>query len=61
MKTNRITPYESGWLQMLVDRQICSEADAKAAMRRVALEALAEIERLAPRRAKRKRRRKPKE
>jgi hypothetical protein len=61
VKTNRITPYEAGWLRMLVDRKICTEADAKAAMRRVALEALAEIERLAPRRAKRKRRRKPKE
>lgn len=58
MTTNRITPYEAGWLRMLVDRKICTEADAKAAMQRVALEALAEIERLSPRRAKRRRRKK---
>lgn len=56
--TNRITPYEAGWLSMLVDRGMASEKDARAAQARVAQEAVEEMERR--RRAKRrlKRRRK---
>ena len=32
--TNRITPYEAGWLSMLVRRGICSEKDAREAQKR---------------------------
>ena len=30
--TNRVTPYEAGWLTMLVKAQICTEAQAREAM-----------------------------
>jgi hypothetical protein len=55
---NRLTPYEAGWLTFLVDRQIASEADCRAAMNRLAQEALDEFNRLRAAR-KRKKRRKP--
>lgn len=54
MKTNRVTPYEAGWLTLLVNQGICTEAAAREAMNRVAQEALDELER----RRKLKRRRK---
>ena len=57
--TNRVTPYESGWLTMLIRNQICTEAEARAAMNRVAQAAVEEMERrrkLKARRAKRDRR-----
>ena len=54
MKTNRVTPYEAGWLTLLVKQGICTEAAAREAMNRVAQEALDELER----RRKLKRRRK---
>lgn len=57
--TNRVTPYESGWLTMLIRNQICTEDDARAAMNRVAQAAVEEMERrrkLNARRAKRDRR-----
>ena len=41
--TNRITPYEAGWLSMLVRRGICSEKDAREAQDRVACEAVEEL------------------
>jgi hypothetical protein len=44
--TNRITPYEAGWLTMLVKQGIASERDARDAMSRVAQAALDEINRL---------------
>jgi hypothetical protein len=43
---NRITPYEAGWLTMLVKQGIASERDARDAMSRVAQAALDEINRL---------------
>jgi len=54
--TNRLTPYEAGWLTFLVDRQIASEADCRAAMNRLAQEALDEFQRLRAARKKKKRR-----
>lgn len=53
---NRITPYEAGWLSMLVARGICTEAEAREAMNRVAQDALAEIERLRLKKRTRRRR-----
>jgi len=41
--TNRITPYESGWLSMLVARGVCTEEQARDAMRRVAQAAIDEL------------------
>lgn len=41
---NRITPYEAGWLQFLVNAGLASEADATAARNRVAQEAVRELE-----------------
>lgn len=53
---NRITPYEAGWLSMLVARGIASEGEAREAMNRVAQDALAEIERLRIKKRARRRR-----
>ena len=52
--SNRITPYEAGWLTFLVKQGIADEADARAAMNRVAQAAVDAIEE----RRKRKKRRK---
>lgn len=54
MTTNRVTPYEAGWLTLLVRQGICTESAAREAMNRVAQEAVEELER----RKKLKRRRK---
>jgi hypothetical protein len=43
---NRVTPYEAGWLTMLVKQGIASEREARDAMSRVAQAALDEINRL---------------
>jgi hypothetical protein len=43
--TNRVTPYEAGWLQFLVDAGLASRRDAEAAMGRVAAAAIEEMER----------------
>jgi len=58
--TNRVTPYESGWLTMLVARGLATEAEAREAMHRVAQAAVDELN---ARRAAKKRlkRRKPKD
>jgi len=59
---NRVTPYEAGWLTMLVKQRICSEDEARAAFNRVAqaaidqLEARRAIKRELRRRLKRRRR-----
>ena len=57
--TNRVSPYESGWLTLLVRRRLCTEAEAREAMNRVAQAAIDEMERRrkAARRQKRSRRR----
>jgi hypothetical protein len=54
--TNRLTPYEAGWLSFLVEKQIASQADCRAAMNRIAQEAVDEINRLRAARKKKKRR-----
>jgi len=56
--TNRISPYESGWLSMLVARRLCTLTEAREAMNRVAQAAIDEMERRrkAARRQKRSRR-----
>lgn len=58
--TNRITPYEAGWLQMLLDRGLAAEKDLREAQGRVARAAVEELEALKQRRLaeRRKRRRK---
>jgi hypothetical protein len=55
--TNRITPYEAGWLTMLVKAQLCTEAEAREAMHRVAQSAVDELNarREAKKRLKRRR------
>jgi len=55
--TNRITPYEAGWLQMLLDRGLAAEKDLREAQARVARAAVDELmaRRAAKRRAKRRR------
>lgn len=45
MNTNRITPYEAGWLTLLVNNRLCTEAEARAAMTRVAQAAIEEMDR----------------
>jgi hypothetical protein len=42
---NRITPYAAGWLSFLVDSGLASFDDAREAQRRVAVEAVRELER----------------
>lgn len=44
MNTNRITPYEAGWLSMLVATGLASRDEATEARNRVAQEAVRELE-----------------
>lgn len=55
--TNRVTPYEAGWLTMLVKTGIATEAEARDAMHRVAQAAVDELNarRAAKKRLKRRR------
>jgi len=53
---NRLTPYETGWLTMLIRHRICTEAEARAAMNRVARAAVEEMERRRKRKARRAKR-----
>ena len=53
---NRVTPYEAGWLTMLVKQGIASERDARDAMNRMAQAALDEINRLRDKKRAAKRR-----
>lgn len=56
--TNRITPYEAGWLGLLVKQGICTAEEAREAQYRVAREAIEDLERRrAAKRAKKKKRR----
>lgn len=57
--TNRVTPYEAGWLTLLVRQRLCTEGEAREAMNRVAQDAIEEMERRrkSARRQKRSRRR----
>ena len=56
--TNRVTPYEAGWLTFLVNNGICTDSQAREAMHRVAQAAVDELNarREAKKRLKRKRR-----
>ena len=53
--TNRITPYEAGWLQMLLDRGLADEKDLREAQARVARAAVDELMARAAKRRKKKR------
>ena len=55
---NRVTPYEAGWLTMLVARGLATEAEAREAMHRVAQAAVDELNarRAAKKRLKRRKR-----
>lgn len=59
MLKNRLHPYEAGWLTLLVKMRVATEAEARAAMQRVANEAIEELEarRAAKRELRRKKRR----
>lgn len=59
MLKNRLHPYEAGWLTLLVKMKVATEAEARAAMQRVANEAIEELEarRAAKRALRRKKRR----
>lgn len=59
MLKNRLHPYEAGWLTLLVKMRVATEAEARAAMQRVANEAIEELEarRAAKRALRRKKRR----
>ena len=59
--TNRVTPYETGWLTMLIRNRICTEDEARAAMNRVAQAAVEEMERRRKRKARRAKRDRRKE
>ena len=56
--TNRVTPYEAGWLTFLVNNGICTDSQGREAMHRVAQAAVDELNtrREAKKRLKRKRR-----
>lgn len=57
--TNRVTPYEAGWLTFLVSRGLATEQAAREAQNRVAQEAVRALEaRRAKRAAEKKKRRK---
>lgn len=58
---NRLTPYETGWLSMLVARGIATGDEARAAMNRVAQAAVEEMERRRKRKARRAKRDRRKE
>jgi hypothetical protein len=53
-----VTPYEAGWLTMLVAQRLATEAEAREAMHRVAQDAVDELNarREAKKRLNRKRR-----
>ncbi|MFM8291514.1 MAG: hypothetical protein ACKONH_12455 [Planctomycetia bacterium] len=56
---NRLHDYEAGWLTLLVSMRVATEAEARAAMNRVARKAVDDMEeRRERRRRERKRRRK---
>lgn len=44
MKNSRLTPYEAGWLTFLVKQGIASDAEARAALNRVAQAAVDDLE-----------------
>ena len=56
---NRLHPYEAGWLTFLVKAQLATEAEARDAMNRVAVDAADELRRRfeADRERRRKRKR----
>lgn len=54
--TNRVTPYEAGWLTFLVNAGLASQTDAREAMNRVAQAAIDDLERRARKKRSGKRR-----
>ena len=55
---NRLHDYEAGWLTLLIEMGVASQAEAEAAMHRVAQEAIDEMEAKRGRRRAAKRRKK---
>jgi hypothetical protein len=56
---NRLHDYEAGWLTLLISMRVATEAEARAAMSRVAQKAIEDMqERRKQRRSERNRRRK---
>lgn len=58
---SRVTPYERGWLTLLVNQGICTTQEAREAQNRVALEAVEEMHRRRQAAREEKRRRKREE
>ena len=58
MRNSRLTGYEAGWLTFLVSSGIATQGQARAAMDRVAQDAIDRLNARAAKRAARKRRRK---
>jgi hypothetical protein len=54
---NRITPYQAGWLSLLLEMRVAEEKDLREAQNRVAQEAVEELARRRRKRLKRRRRR----
>lgn len=59
MGTNRVTPYERGWMEWLIQQRIATEADVEAAKARLCIEAIKELEER--RRRKRLKKKRPKD
>jgi hypothetical protein len=58
---NRLHDYEAGWLTLLVSMRVATEAQARAAMSRVAHRAIDDMETRREKRRSEKRRRQPPE
>lgn len=58
METNRLTPYEAGWLSFLVERGLATVDEATEARNRVAQEAVRELQERARQKRRLKRRKK---
>lgn len=58
---NRLHDYEAGWLTLLIEMGVASQAEAEAAMHRVAQQAIDEMNAKRERRRAAKRRKKPPE
>jgi hypothetical protein len=54
---NRITPYQAGWLSLLLEMRVADEKELREAQNRVAQEAVEELARRRRKRLKRRRRR----
>lgn len=58
---NRLHDYEAGWLTLLISMQVATEAEARAAMTRVAQKAIDDMEERRERKRRDRNRRRKKE